>query len=133
MSTILLQINIPIVFSIGMSTLLLKISTHHTDSHVKFCTCTNQAIFVIIAGISRGQVVCCGVVLIGIFISMEPTIFNIQVAPPTHTDGPALQQGAAYWPFVYGLGWIFSAMNMVLIERAIMKIYPQVNKASLFL
>ncbi|RDD45575.1 Crt-like protein 1 [Trichoplax sp. H2] len=65
-------------------------------------------------GVSYGRLICTVGTLIGLFISLEPNIFNIN---QKQSSGSA----SAIWPFVFALGFLPVGVANVLQEREIMK------------
>ena len=68
----------------------------------------------------RARLVCTGIVLIGLFIALEPEIFNIG---QSNTPQPGAVTGimAALWPVIFLLGFLPLGILNVLIERELKK------------
>ncbi|XP_033648000.1 uncharacterized protein LOC117307370 [Asterias rubens] len=71
-------------------------------------------------GVGRARLVCTGIVLIGLFIALEPEIFNIG---QSNTPQPGAVTGimAALWPVIFLLGFLPLGILNVLIERELKK------------
>nr|XP_054750621.1 uncharacterized protein LOC129256445 [Lytechinus pictus] len=73
-------------------------------------------------GVSRARLVCTGIVLIGLFISLEPVIFSID-QPDSGSGGGGGGGGhgtsvaQVLWPFVFALGFLPLGILNTLIER----------------
>ena len=82
-------------------------------------TTHNSCIFVhTFSGVSRARLVCTGIVLIGLFISLEPVIWSID-QPGGDGGGGGHSKGFAQvvWPFVFTLGFLPLGILNTLIER----------------
>lgn len=66
-------------------------------------------------GVSLGRLICTVGTLIGLFISLEPNIFNIGKEQQTGS------KASAVWPFVFALGFLPVGFANVLQEREIKK------------
>ncbi|XP_022100923.1 uncharacterized protein LOC110984752 [Acanthaster planci] len=71
-------------------------------------------------GVGRGRLVCTGIVLIGLFIALEPEIFNIG-GPTEPVAGAVTGVMKVIWPIIFLLGFLPLGILNVLIERELKK------------
>ena len=85
--------------------------------------CVLCVTFFFVSGVSRARLVCTGIVLVGLFISLEPEIFNIQVEKSDEvsekSDSDSLP--SAIWPFIFVLGFLPLGILNTFIEKQLKK------------
>ncbi|XP_077985154.1 uncharacterized protein LOC144439444 [Glandiceps talaboti] len=72
-------------------------------------------------GVGIKRLVCTGVVLIGLFISMEPVIFNIDNADDTGAGGHQSTASRVIWPTIFLFGFLPAGIMNVLMEKIMEK------------
>ena len=69
-------------------------------------------------GTSLRRIFCLTAVLIGLFITAEPTVFNIDSDGGSGSDGPHISEAARIlWPLAFACGFIPVAISYVLTEK----------------
>ncbi|XP_071944135.1 crt homolog 3-like [Antedon mediterranea] len=71
-------------------------------------------------GVGKGRLVCTVVVLIGVFISLEPVIFNVDQS--TSSSSESSSSGTrVMWPFLFALSFLPFGIYNVVIEKELKK------------
>lgn len=68
-------------------------------------------------GVSFQRLVCTGVVLVGLFITIEPQIWNLEGSGSSSGNGGGTGVGRVLWPMCFALGFVPAALLNVYIER----------------
>ena len=78
-------------------------------------------------GISIRRIFCLSAVLIGLFITAEPTIFNIDSDGSSDSRGSEISDAARIlWPCAFAFGFLPVAISYVLTEKEMKR--EEVNK-----
>ncbi|XP_038067525.1 uncharacterized protein LOC119737330 [Patiria miniata] len=98
-----------------------------TSGSLQALLATSSIVFTVIfryiilrKGVGRARLVCTGIVLIGLFISLEPEIFNVGGTPPP-VPGAVTGVMKVVWPIIFLLGFLPLGILNVLIERELKK------------
>ncbi|XP_067658087.1 crt homolog 3-like [Haliotis asinina] len=71
--------------------------------------------FILRKGISLRRLVCTGIVLIGLFITVEPQIWGLEGSGDTGSGST----GNVLWPFIFALGFLPAGLSSVFVEKAL--------------
>ncbi|XP_071944136.1 crt homolog 3-like [Antedon mediterranea] len=75
-------------------------------------------------GVGKGRLVCTVVVLIGLFISLEPVIFDVDQSTSSSSDSLSESSSSGtrvMWPFLFALGFLPLGIFNVVIEKELKK------------
>ncbi|XP_072025556.1 crt homolog 1-like [Amphiura filiformis] len=74
-------------------------------------------------GVSVARLACTGIVLIGLFISLEPEIFNIKTGDSSGVDleKSDAEISSSVWPFIFVLGFLPLGILNTFIEKQLKK------------
>ncbi len=70
-------------------------------------------------GVSIRRLIVSGCLLIGLFISIEPTIFNLYGSTSSHSDQSTVHR--ILWPMAFALGFVPVGIINVLVEKEMKK------------
>lgn len=80
-------------------------------------------------GVSIRRIFCLSAVMIGLFITAEPTIFNIDSDGSSDSGGPELSQAARIlWPCAFAFGFVPVAIGYVLTEKEMKREEVKMNQ-----
>lgn len=104
-------------------------STSRTPAALQAILSTSVIPFTVISryillrkGVSKARLVCTGIVLIGLFISLEPTIFNIDGNGGGGGGGEHLSNFEKFiWPVIFMFGFLPVGISNAVLERELKK------------